>query len=169
MQVLKLTKLLPVSSFTSSVSSCVSIIYHHPPSSRVHHLYHLQVVCCFEMPTKSDVKVRLMNSDTKHIAVLESDPSPWAAVWTWPQSSNVSRPCTAEAPRPPVFQLNGAKAGSRSSQLLKFTTTQQPTCPVPELNTYLFFSEHKQGLASILQTYSLSFWKIKFLLQSYRD
>lgn len=27
------------------------------------------------MPTKSDVKVRL-NSDTKHIAVLESDPSP---------------------------------------------------------------------------------------------
>lgn len=67
--------------------------------------------------------------------------------------------------------MNGAKARRRSSQLLKFTTSQQPTCPVPELDTYLFFSEHNQGLASVLQNYSLSFWKIKFLLllQSYCD
>lgn len=67
----------------------------------------------------------------------------------------------------------GLRLGADHPLLLKLETSQQPTCPVPELDTYLFLSEHNQGLASILQNYSISLWKIKFLLllllQSYWD
>lgn len=63
--------------FPHSLHLCllVSPLFIIPFPTPVHHLYHLQVVGRFEMPTKSEVKFRL-NSDTKHIAVLQSDPGP---------------------------------------------------------------------------------------------
>lgn len=87
----------------------------------------------------------------------------WAAVCTQPQRPNVSCACATEKLSPSVLQLNGAQLVA-TANIRRHTAAYVP-CTWTQ---HLFISLQTQ--ASMLQNYSLSFWKIKFLLlQSYWD